>query len=159
MLKASPLKHKGNHGMYASEEEYHKVNGGEVEEVTDNIVKPLDLNPTLPPILSDEEKDDTWKNHPKNPVNIIKEQVANDPIIKTRKELQEAKEEDIKEIPSIYTPVLKKIEELDSVENVAENQDNKKDEIFRSYFRHFTFHSRRSYSFYVLKKITSIDII
>ena len=43
---------------------------------------------------------------------------------------QEAKEEDIKEIPSIYTPVLKKIEELDSAENVAENQDNKKDEIF-----------------------------
>ena len=57
MLKPSPLKHKGDHGMYASEEEYHKANGGEVEEVTDNIVKPLDLNPTLPPILSTEEKD------------------------------------------------------------------------------------------------------
>ena len=33
MFKPSPLKHKGVHTPYATEEEYHKVMGGEVDDV------------------------------------------------------------------------------------------------------------------------------
>ena len=136
MLKPSPLKHKGDHGMYASEEEYHKANGGEVEEVTDNIVKPLDLNPTLPPILSTEEKDkEAWKNNPKNPLNVKKEELENDGVLQNNKLTKQARSitnGDATSDPIVsqeVNPLLLKLESFDAPEKKEELRVVRNDEI------------------------------
>ena len=136
MLKPSPLKHKGDHGMYASEEEYHKANGGEVEEVTDNIVKPLDLNPTLPPILSTEEKDkEAWKNNPKNPLNVKKEELENDGVLQNNKLTKQARSitnGDATSDPIVsqeVNPLLLKLESFDAPEKKKELRVVRNDEI------------------------------
>ena len=142
MSKSSPLKHKGDHGMYIDEEAYHKANGGEVATELDasDIAPSLMPLPTDPiPVVTERQKqlDDAKaarEKEIKDAAEAKELQVASSKIDIAKKynvtpEQVLAQSKTLKDEKNL----LKEIEKVDDVENIEAAQEQELNHIQKSF--------------------------